>query len=158
MNLVRHELVQPPQADAARVPGLTCQLKVAKAFSPFFVVDDPAATALGCAGSIQHRCVRPQGAGRTSPPGSAACRRWTTACWATSSTDAGAHLYGPPGDVIHAGGGILCVHTARGGERDLLLKNGRRLRVQLAPRSTQHLRRRKRSRPYRLTRSGKHCP
>jgi hypothetical protein len=38
--------------------------------------------------------------------------------------------------VIHAGGGILCVHTARGGDRDLLLKNGKRLRVQLAPRST----------------------
>jgi len=49
----------------------------------------------------------------------------------------GAHMYAPPGDVIHAGGGIVCIHTVTGGERELVLKNGRRLRVSLPPRSTE---------------------
>jgi hypothetical protein len=134
MNLVHHELAQPPQA-TLRVPGLTCQLKVTKAFSPFFVVDDSAATALGALDQFNTVVfARKARAGHTSwfsslPP-------LDDGLLGHIFKEAGAHLYGPPGDVIHAGGGILCVHTARGGDRDLLLKNGRRLRAQLAPRST----------------------
>jgi len=42
MNIARHMLDRPPQA-TLRVPGLTGRLQVAKAFSPFFVVDDRSA-------------------------------------------------------------------------------------------------------------------
>lgn len=45
-------------------------------------------------------------------------------------------MYVPPGDVIHAGGGILCLHSAKGGEREVLLRNGKKLHIQLPARST----------------------
>ena len=50
--------------------------------------------------------------------------------------ESGAHLYLPPGDVIHAGGGVVCVHSLDGGPRQLKLRGGKTVTVSLPPRST----------------------
>lgn len=49
---------------------------------------------------------------------------------------AGAHLYAPAGNVVYAGGGILCLHATDGGATDVMLRNGARLQVTMQPRST----------------------
>ena len=49
---------------------------------------------------------------------------------------AGAHIYDEKDDVVYCGSGILCVHTETGGHRSLLLRNGKRMEVDLPPRST----------------------
>lgn len=135
MTIARRDLREPPQA-TVQFAGQTSKLQVPKPFSPFFVVEDTSATALGTRdGTGQVVLARKD--------------RGTHTSWFSSLAplddgllghifaQAGAHMYLPPGDVIHAGGGIVCLHTATGGERDLLLRNGKRLRITLPPRSTQ---------------------
>ncbi|MEO8301716.1 MAG: hypothetical protein ABI608_07980, partial [Rhizomicrobium sp.] len=134
MNIVRHDLGGPPRA-TARFSGQTRPLQVAKAFSPFFVVEDRAAMPLGTLdGSGAVILARRNRPTHTS---------WYCSMPPTDDDllgyvfkEAGAHIYMPPGDVIHAGGGIICLHTLQGGKRELLLKNGKRVSVQLPPRST----------------------
>jgi len=135
MTIARHELAAPPQATII-LPGVSAKLQVAKTFSPFFTVNDPAATSLGTLdGSGATVFARKRQPGHTSwfsslPP-------LDDALLGHIFQQSGAHMYAPPGDVIHAGGGIVCIHTVTGGERELVLKNGRRLRVSLPPRSTE---------------------
>jgi hypothetical protein len=134
MNIVRRALDQPPQA-TLRFGGQTRQLKTAKTFSPFFVVEDATATALGTLdGSgpviLAHKNHGTHTAWFCSLP------PMDDALLGHVFSQAGAHIYVPPGDTIHAGGGIVCLHTLAGGERDLVLKNGMRKRVTLPPRST----------------------
>jgi hypothetical protein len=50
--------------------------------------------------------------------------------------ESGAHIYSDAGDVLFGGGGLLCVHTLRGGPRTITLASGREVRTTLAPRST----------------------
>ena len=45
-------------------------------------------------------------------------------------------MYLPPSDVIHAGGGVVCVHSLDGGPHELKLKSGKTVRLSLPPRST----------------------
>ncbi|MFO7958266.1 MAG: hypothetical protein R6X33_14360 [Candidatus Brocadiia bacterium] len=49
---------------------------------------------------------------------------------------AGAHIYVDSGDVVHAGWGLLCIHTLKGGPRTLRLRNGDTAECVLPPRST----------------------
>ena len=48
---------------------------------------------------------------------------------------AGAHIYSESNDVIVAGGGVICIAASKGtgGERTLLLKNGKKVTVHLEP-------------------------
>jgi hypothetical protein len=134
MTIVRHALDGPPQA-TLQTGGRDCRLQLQKPFSPFFVVKDKATTSLGVLeGSNQVVFARRDLGSHTS---------WFCSLPPTDDEllghifrEAGAHIYLPPGDVIHAGGGIVCIHTAQGGERELVMRNGRRLRLQLQPRST----------------------
>jgi len=48
----------------------------------------------------------------------------------------GAHIYNDKGDVIYTGGGLLCVHTRTGGKRDISLRNGKIIEVELPANST----------------------
>jgi len=50
--------------------------------------------------------------------------------------DAGCHIFSDSGDVIYSGGGIFCVHTKNGGKRAFNLLNGRKIEIELAPKST----------------------
>lgn len=47
-----------------------------------------------------------------------------------------AHIYDTSGDVIYSGGGILTIHTATGGERKIVLKNGKVVQMKIVPNST----------------------
>jgi len=49
---------------------------------------------------------------------------------------AGCHVYNESGDVIHVGGGLLVVHTKTGGERNIALRNGKKIHISLRPNST----------------------
>ncbi len=50
--------------------------------------------------------------------------------------NAGCHIYNENGDVIHAGGGILVVHTKEGGPRSIKLRNGKVIETELFSNST----------------------
>ena len=134
MTITRLELDRPPQA-TLRFAGRDRPLRLQKPFSPFFVVQDSAATSMGILdGTSQVILARKDRSSHTSwfcslPPND-------DDLLGHIFKEAGAHIYLPPGDVIHAGGGIVCIHTAVGGERELVLRNGRRLRLHLQPRST----------------------
>jgi hypothetical protein len=52
---------------------------------------------------------------------------------------AGAHLYGTENDVFHEGGGLLMVHTKKGGAKTIRLRNGKEVVVTMAPESTVYL-------------------
>jgi hypothetical protein len=56
--------------------------------------------------------------------------------WRYILQQSGAHLYDTAGDVLYAGNGVLTIHTARGGNRKIELKNGKRISIDLKPNST----------------------
>jgi hypothetical protein len=58
------------------------------------------------------------------------------AIWRYIFQQAGAHVYETNGDVIYTGGGVLSIHTATGGDRTIVLKNGKKLVMKLVPNST----------------------
>jgi hypothetical protein len=47
--------------------------------------------------------------------------------WRRIFEAAGVHCYAPVGDVVHAGGGVVLVHTAQPGVRDVHFRNGKRV-------------------------------
>lgn len=51
--------------------------------------------------------------------------------WREVFRKAGVHLYTDTDDVIHAGGGLLLVHTKSGGDRSIALRSGRRIEIKL---------------------------
>ncbi len=134
MTVARRELTGPPQA-TLRFAGQTRALGMPKSFKPFFAVTDPAATPLGTL----------DGAGAVIL---ARKNRPTHTSWFCSLPpnddqllshvfrQAGAHMYLPPGTVVHAGGGVVCIHSLDGGSHELVLKNGKRVALSLPPRST----------------------
>lgn len=49
---------------------------------------------------------------------------------------AGAHIYGEGNDVFHEGSGLLMIHTKTGGPKNILLKNGKKVSLDMEPEST----------------------
>jgi len=105
---------------------------------PLFAVDDPDAEVLGVF------------SGGTAP---ALARKRHDDCtvWYTSlpplhsallreiCRDAGAHVYVDSDETLLAGGGMIVLHTVTGGPRELRLRNGRTVAVELPPFSTKVL-------------------
>jgi hypothetical protein len=60
----------------------------------------------------------------------------TPEAWRVIFAAAGAHLYTDTGDIVHAGAGLVLIHTVRGGARILRFRSGRSLEVELAPKSS----------------------
>jgi hypothetical protein len=56
--------------------------------------------------------------------------------WRQIFEDAGVHCYTNAGDVVHAGGGLVLVHSKEGGARKIKLRSGKVLDVTLAPKSS----------------------
>jgi hypothetical protein len=56
--------------------------------------------------------------------------------WRRIFAEAGAHLYGEEGDVVHAGGGVVAVHSATPGEREVRLRSGKAVRVRFGRATT----------------------
>ncbi|HVY73465.1 MAG TPA: hypothetical protein VG890_01465, partial [Puia sp.] len=53
--------------------------------------------------------------------------------------ESGAHIYGDQDDVFYESSGLLMVHTKSGGEKTIYLRNGKSIRLQLAPETTRYL-------------------
>lgn len=56
--------------------------------------------------------------------------------WRAIFTKAGAHIYNDSKDIFYSGGGILSVHTAKGGKRTVYLKNGKPVLIDFPDNST----------------------
>jgi hypothetical protein len=118
---------------AADLPAM--EFGIAQALNPLLVIDDPAAVPLGrIKGSTHVALARKQLDGSTSWFSSVPIGDWRLL--GALLRQAGAHLYDDQGDVLYAGGGVLTVHTVTGGQRVLVLRNGKRIETNLPPRST----------------------
>lgn len=102
---------------------------------PFFVVNDANAKSLGTISTS-----RQTGFARKDLPGFTS---WYLSLppahpklWRYIFQQAGAHVYNDSGDIFYSGGGILTVHTAAGGKRNILLVNGKSITIGLPPDST----------------------
>ena len=60
----------------------------------------------------------------------------TTDEWRKIFAEAGAHLYLDHGEIIHAGGGLILIHTKAGGRRRLTLRNNKTIDLDLPPKSS----------------------
>ncbi|MDX2268628.1 MAG: hypothetical protein NW208_11020 [Bryobacter sp.] len=56
--------------------------------------------------------------------------------WRRIAKAAGAHVYFESNDVLHAGGGLLLLHSKEGGKKELRLRNGRVLALTMPARSS----------------------
>jgi len=56
--------------------------------------------------------------------------------WRRIFQSAGAHLYLDEGEIIHAGGGLILIHTKDGGKRRLTLRSGKSIDLALPPKSS----------------------
>ena len=56
--------------------------------------------------------------------------------WKYIFKQSGAHIYDDAQDVLYCGNGVLTIHTAKGGQRTIHLKNGKNIQVDLLPHST----------------------
>jgi hypothetical protein len=56
--------------------------------------------------------------------------------WRRIFQAAGAHLYVDGGEVIHAGGGLLLIHTKDGGQRRVAFRSGKAFAVTLPPKAS----------------------
>jgi hypothetical protein len=56
--------------------------------------------------------------------------------WRRIFQEAGAHLYVEAGEIIHAGGGLVLVHTKDGGQRQLTLRSGKAIPLNLPPKAS----------------------
>lgn len=134
MNLQRVHL--PSARVAVDGEGLPmCNFGFTRPIEPLFAVDDPCAAPLGhLNGSTYVGLARKQLDQSTSWFCSVPMTNDKLLC--SVLRQAGAHIYDDAGDVIYAGGGVLTVHTANGGKRTLVLRNGKRIETELPHRST----------------------
>ena len=106
-----------------------------KKIDPLFIADDDKAIVLGKLDSIGGAAmVKKEQPGFTSwyisiPPAD-------IDLWRYVFIESGVHIYETGGDVLYAGNGILSIHTLKGGERKIILKNGKEINIVLAPDST----------------------
>ncbi len=56
--------------------------------------------------------------------------------WRRIARAAGAHIYSENDDILHTGGGLLLLHTLAGGRREVTLRNGRKITLELGPKSS----------------------
>lgn len=56
--------------------------------------------------------------------------------WRYVFKESGVHIYETGNDVLYAGNGVLSIHTLIGGERKIVLKNGKEITIVLQPDST----------------------
>jgi len=56
--------------------------------------------------------------------------------WRYIFKTAGAHIYNESGDIFYSGGGLFSIHTSKGGNRNIKLKNGKLISIVLPVNST----------------------
>ncbi|MCF0173550.1 MAG: hypothetical protein HUJ91_07495, partial [Bacteroidales bacterium] len=97
----------------------------------FFRVSDPSAEALGFFNDGTTACAFK--AGRDANDYFFALPPVEPSVWQALFRRAGCHIYDREGDSVIAGSGLLLIHTAEGGRREICLRNGRIVAVELAP-------------------------
>lgn len=100
--------------------------------TPLFAVDDPAAEALGTyAETGEVAIARKPFADHTAWYVALPSEEPTVLTTILRRTHA--HTYSDAGDIVYAGGGLVTVHTAEGGRREITLLNGTRVVLDLPP-------------------------
>ncbi len=56
--------------------------------------------------------------------------------WRRIARAAGAHVYFDTDDILHAGGGLVLIHTLRGGRKELRLRWGQKLQLEMPAKSS----------------------
>ena len=103
-----------------------------KRFSPNFIIDDPSVTPVTRYAVTENVCgARREANGATVwyfavPPADNSLLR-------SIFREAGAHIYEDRGDALQVGAGLIVLHTAPGGERQVRLRNGKAVELTLAP-------------------------
>lgn len=112
-----------------------CAMKMKKADEPsFFAVNDPDANMIdglnlaGGSAAVKHK------SGYSTyflslPPQDGES-------WRKLFTMAGCHIYDTCGDSVLAGAGLLMIHTAEGGARELSLRDGKKISLLMSPAQT----------------------
>lgn len=106
-------------AFSREVTGLDLRPRSGLAFSPAFSVGD-AAPGLSRHGNTWFSSIPPI----------------RTAEWRQIFRPAGAHLYVDTGDIVHAGGGVVLIHTKAGGPRRIAFRGGKTIDVEMPPKSS----------------------
>ncbi len=127
--------VQSAPHTPSNFAGLKLDYGIAGAVQPLFAVEDKNAQTIGqYAGTddaalairhLAHATVVYSGLPITQEP-----------LLRTIFRLAGAHIYDKEPDVILADNNYICIHTLTGGERKIMLRNGKVVSVTLSPRST----------------------
>ncbi len=103
--------------------------------NPLFIVEDKEAISLGTVSGTSYTAfARKDQKDHVSwfiniPPAK-------TELWQYIFNKAGAHIYGNVGDIFYSGGGILSVHSAKGGIRPIRLKNGKVVEISTGANAT----------------------
>jgi len=102
---------------------------------PLVVINDPAATPLGYLQGTE-QVVFAQKELPTHTSIYATLPLLGTAVYRKILTEAGCHIYNAADDFTYANSGLIMIHTTRGGQRNLHLRNGKKIEIKLEPFST----------------------
>ena len=131
LDLRRVEI--PGKATIETLPPLGDRLEYSladAAVSPLFAVHDEDATVLGrFVGGGQVAIASKRFADHTS--WYAALPAWSSEIFRRLIAQTAAHRYSEEGDVVYAGGGLVTLHTKVGGRRTVVLRDGRRVALDL---------------------------
>lgn len=83
-----------------------------------------------------HLTVAPENLSRHGNVWFASAPPVPTTEWRRIFAAAGAHLYIDAGEILHAGGGLVLIHTKEGGRRRFTLRSGRALDLDLPPKAS----------------------
>ena len=106
-----------------------------RAINPIFIVEDNTANPLGYLdnskdiGAARKTFTTHESWFFSLPPND-------VGLWRAVFRQCGAHIYEDSGDVVYAGNGMVVIHTNQGGKRNITLRNGLAIQVDLEPYST----------------------
>ena len=136
MNIVETPMPKPPRV-ALTEPGPAGEpcMEIPAPTSPMFAVEDASAEKLGVfEGTEQVAFARKKFDAYTAVYSALPLRG--PSVLRKLFRDAGAHVYADSGDMVTAGGNVICLHTLEGGQRSLRLPDGTTREVSLPRRST----------------------
>ncbi len=125
----------PPEINVAYTDAPRLQYGMQTPVDPYFVIADESVVEIG---SIENTGLVALASRKLD-----ASTSWFSSVpithpdlWRYIFRKSGAHIYSDNDDVIHCGGGILCLHTKAGGKRKISLPNAKTIETELPPRST----------------------
>ncbi len=129
------ELPGPPQITVRHDAFPSVQFGLDRPLRPVFAVQDGEAVALGQFTGTGHVALAEKKLAHSTAWFCALPLR-NPALMRAIFRQGCAHVFDDGDDAICSGGGVLCVHTAQGGRRKIVLRNGTVVETTLPPRST----------------------